>query len=146
MTAKPLPASVTGGILVALLLFGAVSSFAGGVLGVFLDGAGVPLEYLAGTPFTTYLVPGLVLGIVVGGTQLVGAIALIRKRQTALLLSAVAGFGMLAWIFVEIAMIVEYSPLQTAYFVLGIGELMAVLALLGISPRVAAAWRPVEKI
>jgi hypothetical protein len=72
--------------------------------------------------------------VVVGGTQLAAANALLAKRDMALLLSAVAGFGMLIWIFVELEMIQQYSWLQGAYFILGGLELILVFALLGIVP------------
>jgi len=45
-----------------------------------------------------------------------------------------AGFGMLIWIFVELAMIRQYSWLQAVYFARGVLELSLVLALLGIAP------------
>jgi hypothetical protein len=57
----------------------------------------MPTSYLAGSPFTSFLVPGLILGGIVGGTQLAAAIALIRRARSALLWSAVAGCGMLRW-------------------------------------------------
>jgi len=117
-----------------LLGFGALSAFAGSVLAVGWNGAGVPLAYLATSPFTSYVVPGLVLGLLVGGTQLAAAVALQARRGAALLLSAVAGFGMLIWIFVELALIRHYSWLQAAYFGLGALELILVLVLLGIIP------------
>jgi hypothetical protein len=50
------------------------------------------------------------------------------------MLSAVAGFGMLIWIFAELAIIRQYSWLQALYFGLGAMELIFVLALLGIVP------------
>lgn len=122
--------------LLALLFFGALSAFGGGVLGVAANGAGVPLRYLDNSPFVSYLVPGLILGLVVGGTQLAAALALQLKRREGLALSAVAGFGMLIWIFVELAIVSEYSFLQAIYFVLGVLEIIAVLALLGICPAI----------
>ncbi|MEO8263029.1 MAG: hypothetical protein ABI566_10715 [Pseudolysinimonas sp.] len=115
-----------------MLAFGALSALGGGVLGVAFNGAGVPLEYLQGTPFDSYIVPGLVLGLVIGGTQAAAAIAVGRRSRWALLLSSIAGAGMLIWIFVELAAINEYSPLQTAYFALGGAELATVFILLGI--------------
>jgi len=120
--------------LVALAIFGALSASIGAVLAIAANGAGIPIEYLAHSPFSSYFVPGLVLGVVVGGTQLAAAVTLLAKRRTALLLSAVAGFGMLIWIFVELAIIRQYSWLQTAYFGLGGLEFILVLALLGICP------------
>ena len=128
-------------LLAALALFGALSAFGGAVLALVANGAGVPLEYLAHSPFASYAVPGLILGIVVGGTQLAAAIALQRTSPSALLLSTIAGFGMLIWIFVELAILRQYSWLQSAYFAFGVIELILVLALLGLCPRLVVPLR-----
>jgi hypothetical protein len=128
----PIPYHIVARLLVALALFGALSAFVGAVLAVAANGAGVPLKYLANSPFPSYAVPGFILGAVVGGTQFAAAIALLRRQRIALLLSAIAGFGMLIWIFVELAIIRQYSWLQSAYFALGALELILVLTLLGI--------------
>lgn len=125
--------------LTVLLYFGALSALGGGVLGVAANGGGVPLRYLEGSPFVSYLVPGLILGVVVGGTQLAAALALQLRRAEGLMLSAVAGFGMMIWIFVELAIMSEYSFLQAIYFALGALQLIAVLVLLGVSPAIIDA-------
>ena len=130
----PPPYSIVTRLLAALTLFGALSALAGAVLAIAANGAGVPLNYLANSPFPSYAVPGFILGVVVGGTQFAAAIALLRRQRIALLLSAIAGFGMLIWIFVELAIIRQYSWRQSAYFALGALELILVLALLGILP------------
>ena len=109
-----------------------IRSFAGGVLGVFLNGAGVPLAYLENTPFTSYVAPGLILAVVVGGTQVSAAIGQLKRTNRSNALSAVAGFGMLTWIFVELALMSEYSWLQAVYFAVGVAELALVFGLLGI--------------
>jgi len=119
-------------VLIVCLFFGASSSFAGGVLGVFLNGAGVPLAYLENTPFTSYVVPGLILAVVVGGTQISAAIGMVTRTDHSHALSAVAGFGMLIWIFVELALMSEYSWLQAVYFAVGVAELALVFGLLRI--------------
>jgi hypothetical protein len=126
--------------LVVMLIFGVLSSLIGTVLATAANGAGMPLSYLDGTPFTSYVIPGVILGVIVGGTQLLGAWAILAQWRSALLLAAVAGFGMLVWIFVEIAVIEEYSWLQALYFALGIAELAAVIALAGVAPRLVAPW------
>lgn len=126
-------------VLIALMSFGTASALLGAVMGVLFDGAGVPVEYLTGSPFTSYLVPGLILGVVVGGSQAIAALALIRRARSALMSSAVAGFGMLIWIFAELAIIGEYSWLQTLYFSLGALQVTAMAALLGIAPRIVRA-------
>jgi hypothetical protein len=127
--------------LVALVIFGALSCLAGAILAIAANGGGVPVEYLTKSAFSSYLVPGLILGLVVGGTQAAAAAALLARRRAALLLSAVAGFGMLIWIFVELSVIQHYSWLQAVYFGLGGLELLLVLALLGILPAVVVPLR-----
>jgi hypothetical protein len=128
-------------ILTVLAVFGALSALVGAVLAIAANGAGVPLVYLKNSPFTSYFIPGLILGVVVGGTQLAAAIALLAKRDVALLLSALAGFGMLIWIFVELALMQQFSWPQAAYFILGGLELVLVLALLGIVPALVDPLR-----
>jgi hypothetical protein len=137
----PAPARLVSRVLIGLLLFGAVSSFAGALLAFNAERVGVPLSFLAKTSLTSFVVPGLILGIIVGGTQLAAAGALLSRRFSALLWAAIAGFGMLIWIFVEIAIIETYSWLQSLYFGLGALELILVLALLGIAPALATPWR-----
>ena len=127
--------------LTVLVVFGALSALLGAVLAIAMNGAGVPLEHLKNCPFSSFFVPGLIPGVVVGGTQLAAAIALLAKWDTALQLSAVAGFGMLIWIFVELAMIQQFSWLQVAYFMLGGLELLLVLALLGLFPTLVNPLR-----
>ncbi|MCU1479414.1 MAG: hypothetical protein JWQ19_200 [Subtercola sp.] len=69
---------------------------------MFANGGAAPVGYLADTPFGSYLIPGLILGIIVGGTQLAGAVSLQTMRAQSLLWCAVGGFGMMVWIFVEL--------------------------------------------
>jgi hypothetical protein len=76
-----------------------------------------------------FTVPALLLGIVVGGSALAGAmIALFGPRKITLfgpwriepLVSAAAGCIMMGWITVEIAMIGLGSWLQPFYFAVGL--------------------------
>jgi len=138
---RPVSNQIVVWTLIVLVVFGALSALLGAVLAIAANGAGVPLEYLKNSPFSSYFIPGLILGVVVGGTQLAAAIALLAKRGIALLLSAVAGFGMLIWIFVELAMIQQFSWLQAAYFILGGLELVLVFALLGLIPALVSPLR-----
>jgi hypothetical protein len=73
---------------------------------------GVPTEWLEGTPFDDYLVPGAILGTLVAGTQLAAGVALARRRPRAEQLSQAAGGVLLAWIVAQLGMIGYVSPLQ----------------------------------
>lgn len=133
-------------LLTGLLIFGSVSAAGGGVLGVAFNGAGVPLTYLNGTPFSSYIIPGLILGVVIGGTQAAAAAALIGNHPHRMAAASIAGFGMIIWIFVELAIITEYSFLQTIYFALGIAELALVFVLAGVlAPLTRQNQQPVSE-
>ena len=109
----------------ALLAFGALNAFGGGYYG--LSGAeGVPLEWLSGSPFTDYSVPSLILLVVVGGSFLVAAIAVIAGVRSARLIALTAGIVVLGWLAAQVAIIGYVSWMQTATGVAGV--LVLVLA------------------
>jgi hypothetical protein len=95
------------GIRIALLFLEAfigLSALSGGiglVQGVEFGWA-VPLAWLAGTPFSDYTIPGLVLVIVVGGSALLAAATLFIDREWAVLISVLAGVLMVGYEVVEI--------------------------------------------
>ncbi|MDC7802674.1 hypothetical protein PP359_01940 [Sphingomonas sp. BLCC-B65] len=127
--------SVSPGIrvtLVVVALFNLVSALAGCVLLVVAggDSVGMPNEWLARTPFPSWAWPGLILGVVVGGTQLVALIAQRGRYVLAWGLHAASGLVMMIWIFVEIALLLVWSPLHGVYFLTGLVQtVLAVLAL-----------------
>jgi len=73
----------------------------------------------------------VLLGAIVGGTQGLAAVTIQKRHPVALLAAAAAAFGMVVWLFVEVA-ITGYSWLQAVYLLLGIGELALVMVILGI--------------
>lgn len=90
-----------------------------------------PREYLAGSPFDSYLVPGIILGLVLGGLHLVAFALIVRRSRWWVLAGAVAAFDTLIWIFVQMV-IIPFSFLQAAYFALGAAEAGLVMLALGI--------------
>lgn len=111
-------------------LIGAVGLASGG-----MPALGLPLDLLDGSGFDDYLWPGIILGIVVGGTQLAPLIAHRMRYAAAWGLFAVAGFGMMIWIFIETGIIGGQSPLQILYFSTGLAQCVLVLLILGAWPR-----------
>lgn len=111
---------LTRGALVGLLVFVALNAFAGGYYG--LAGAGgVPREWLAGSPFESYLVPSLVLAIVVGGSSLLAVLALGVRHRWSRHLAALAGVVLVGWIAIQLAMIGFVSFLQPVMAIIGVG-------------------------
>ncbi|GAA3699794.1 hypothetical protein GCM10022204_15540 [Microlunatus aurantiacus] len=124
-------------LLVSVTVFYALSAIGGGLGMVVADGLSMPKSLLAATPFTTFAIPGVILLLVVGGTQAWAAWLLIARHESALLWSTVAGFGMVIWIISEIYLIHAFTWIQSIYVIGGLLQLVLVLALLGVAP-----WLP----
>jgi hypothetical protein len=116
----------------------AVTAFAGGaalIAGSVYPGARAaivpPAEYLDGSPFASYLIPGLILACVLGGVHLLAFLMLLRRHRWSPFVSAVAGFDALIWIFVQMV-IIPFSVLQAVYFLAGLAEIGFVMLGLGV--------------
>lgn len=110
-----------------LLLVVALNAFGGGFYG--LSGAkDVPLEWLDGTPFNSYVIPSLVLLIVVGGSCLVSALAVFRNKPAAKRASLLSGAIILFWILAQLGIIGYTSWLQPAIGIIGVVILILTMA------------------
>ena len=111
-------------LLGGLLAFGALNAFGGGYYG--LSGAkGVPLEWLEGSPFRDYSLPSLILMVVVGGSLLVAALAVLTGRRRGRMLALGSTLIVFAWLAVQLTIIGYVSWMQPATAGLG----LAILAL-----------------
>jgi hypothetical protein len=101
-----------------LLLFAALNAFGGGYYGM-AGAEGVPAEWLEGSPFSDYFIPGLILFVVVGGSFLFASIAVIAKlsiARAAVICSVIVVF---VWLSVQIAIIEYVSWMQPATAITG---------------------------
>lgn len=120
------PLSVVA-VLIALLIQG-LSGVAGG-LGLVLDPSGaslgIPVDWLEGSMFRDYLIPGVILLLVLGVWPLVALIAVWRQRPWAWHATVLVGVALLVWLAVEIGMIgyQPRPPLQLAYGLLALAML-----------------------
>jgi hypothetical protein len=121
-------------LLLVVAGFSALSAIGGGV-GLMTPGSlGMPAWWVEDSGFT-YLGAGLVLLIVVGGTQTLAFVLLLLRRPYAALANAVAGFGMVLWIYIEVVLLPVYSVLHTIYIGTGIAQLALAFACLGVLRR-----------
>lgn len=128
-------------LLLIVQAFVGVTAVAGGV--ALILGAAVPslatvlsppVAYLDGSPFTSYLVPGEILAILLGGVHLAAFWMLLRRHSSALVWAAVAAFDAAIWIFVQMV-IIPFSFLQAVYFVAALAEFGLLLLCLGLLRR-----------
>lgn len=121
--------------LQAVAWFNLVSALAG-MAGLTIGGGlGIPVEWIEGSAFTSYFWPGIILGVVVGGAQALALAAHYGRLRLAWGLHAAAGLVMMIWIFVEIAIMLVWSPLHGVYFGAGLVQVVLAVIALGAWPR-----------
>ncbi len=116
-------------VLLALEGFVSLTAIAGGIALIVTNGMGMPTTWLRGSPFSSYLIPGLVLAMVVGGANTLAAGMIFAKHQTGLLASLAAGIFIISFEMVEMAVIQQFSWLQALYLVLGLAILLLAIWL-----------------
>jgi hypothetical protein len=123
-------AFLTEGVLQVFIGVGAVAS--GALLVIAPDGRAMqmPLDMLSGSPFGSFLIPGLILFLVHGVGNIVSAILCFRMRRIAAFSGMLFGFALIIWIYVQVTMIGGGHWLQYLYFVFGL-----VLVILGVAMR-----------
>ena len=96
-----------------------------------------PAEWLTGTMFSSYLIPGLILGVVIGGSATAAAVASLRSREVGALSSMLAGAIMLGWLAGErlilppAAFALQFWWLEAIYVAAG---------LMMVVPAAAVRW------
>ena len=96
------------------LLMGFTALFCGGLL--MFNGLGMPRSVLDDSPFDTFLIPGITLALVVGGSLLLSARLIWHRHALARPASVLAGWILLGWIVIEALMVPAGRPLQVAIF------------------------------
>jgi hypothetical protein len=129
-----------GATLFVTTVFVALTAVMGGItLALGVDK--FPGEWLIGTPFGSYLIPGLILTLFVGGSATVAAVALLRKSGTGALLSFIAGITLIGWLLGErlilpkAVFVPQFFWLEGVY--IGAGLLMVLPSLVALRKPVA---------
>jgi hypothetical protein len=122
--------------LIALLLFQGLSGIVGGIF-LIVDPSGssinIPLEWLEGSPFSNYLIPGIILFSILGVVPLIAVYMLRKKMPRSRQYAMFVGAALVIWILVEI-LIIGYQadpPLQAIY-----GPVGLFIFLLALMPSV----------
>ncbi len=112
-----------GKLCVASLVVLGLGALAGGIaLATKPDGSVMQFDVslLAGSPFSDFLVPGLILGGLFGlGSFVVAGMGIARFRVAPFLAFGI-GCAQMIWIMVELAIIKELSFLHPTFFAVGL--------------------------
>jgi hypothetical protein len=120
------PASLRRAALV-LDAFVAVTAIGGGIaLATGAEAARFPDEWLDRTPWTSYLVPGVILACVVGGSALVATVAVARRTPFGGPATVVAALVLAAQIGGELTLLAQPggpTPAELLYLTIAAGML-----------------------
>src|SRR5947209_10880133 len=105
--------------LVVLEALVALSAISGG-LWLAAGKSGLPMGWLAGTPFSDYTIPGLLLSIVVGGCTLLAAATVFIHREWAVVVSGAAGLLMAGYEVVRVVMMGNFDWFYEGSFIFGL--------------------------
>ncbi len=114
--------------LVVLEAFVAITSIACGV-GLAVGAVQFPLAWLAGTSFSDYTIPGLVMATMVGGSSLLAAEAIRTGRGGSLIVSALAGLLLMVFEVAEVV-IIDRNLGNWLPFAVGFQTIYSVLSLI----------------
>ncbi|MFO8023467.1 MAG: hypothetical protein R6U65_13445 [Perlabentimonas sp.] len=109
---------------IILLLFNAIGALWGG-FGLVYDPSGefmqMPLDFLIHSPFSNYLIPGIILFVFNGLLCIVAAFFTIKKDNNYPYLIVFQGSVLVVWLTVQIIMIrLFYPPLHLPFYVIGL--------------------------
>jgi hypothetical protein len=89
-----------------------------------------PTAWLEGTPFSSYVIPGLLLALFVGGSAAVATATLLVARNWSGQATIVAGAVLMGWLVGEVLILKQPSaPSPTEVFFFAIGLIMLALGL-----------------
>ncbi len=115
-------------VAAALLLFNGIGALYGGwSLMAYPDGSDLqmPIEWLERTPFSDFLIPGIILFIANGLCSIFVFAMLLFNHKKASWLVMAQGVILMGWIVVQILLVQKYHPLQLILGVAGIGLIAA---------------------
>ncbi|HEY4844602.1 MAG TPA: hypothetical protein VII89_02810 [Candidatus Dormibacteraeota bacterium] len=134
-----------GRLAVVLEIFLGIGALFGGIQFILApDGhlLGVPLRMLAGTPFHSFLVPGLLLFTFVGVGPMVAAAITARRGAIGPLAALAVGLTLMGWITVEMVIFAGLTSLFWAFYLV-LGTAIAAVGLAWKAARYGAGARSV---
>ena len=119
---RPGAAGIPGSLAGLDGLTGAAAVYGGA--GLIRDGFGMPDGWLAGTPLTGWVLPGVALLIGVAVPQLAAAALIAAGVRPGLAAGYLAGLLLIAWIAVELLILRRYFFLQPVIAGIGAAEIL----------------------
>jgi len=113
-------------LLITETVTGLSALICGGLLVTWPDGSaiGLPLFLLKTSPFDNFFIPGLILALVIGGSQLIALLAGLSNLTSAGRRTLIAGILLMGWIIVQVIMIRGVSWLHLVFAGIGLFQII----------------------
>ena len=111
-------------VLIGVELFVAVGAVYGGVGLIAGNAIHIADEWLVGTPFNSWILPGIFLLVVVAFPMMTAAVAEIRRLRWSYSASLVAGAAQVGWIIAQWLIMQRFFLLQPVMFAAGAAVLL----------------------
>ena len=117
-------------LIFALHAIVGIGGMAGGLATILNPQAplGAPVEMLKNSPFSNFLIPGIILFTIIGFGNFISAITILFKSRFQGYISSVFSWALVIWIVVQCIMIRSIAFLHILFFIIGLVE--AVLAMI----------------
>ena len=108
--------------LIAIHIFVGIGALAGGLAAIInpISPMGMPAEALRYSPFSDFLIPGIILFGFLGVGNILGALIFRFKSGLQGYVSAVLGGGLALWIIIQCIMLWAVVALHVIYFIIGL--------------------------
>jgi len=119
-------------LLFALHVFVGTGAMAGGLTAITnpRNPLGIPTESLVNSPFSNFLIPGIILFTVIGLGNVFSALMFRFKSRFQGYISSVFSWALVIWIVVQCIMLNSVGFLHILYFMIGLFEAGLSMALL----------------
>lgn len=119
-------------ILYVLHLIVGIGALAGGLLTILnpKEPLGMSVDALKYSPFSDYLIPGILLFIVIGFGNVFSAYMFLKKSKYQGYISGTTSCGLLVWLIVQCIMLRAVVFLHILFFIIGIVQGLLSVALL----------------
>ena len=111
-------------LLFALHLFVGIGALFGGLAAIInpYEPLGITLEPLKNSPFSNYLIPGIILFTIIGLGNIISALMLRFKSRFQGYISSVFSWALVIWIVVQVIMLNAVAFPHVLYFIIGLVE------------------------
>jgi len=119
-------------LLFALHAFVGLGAIGGGVMAILnpQGPGGMPIDALKNSPFSNFIIPGIILFIVIGVGNVFSAVSILFKSKYQGYISSVFSWALVIWIVVQCIMLNEVVFLHILFFIIGLMEAVLSMVIL----------------